>query len=420
MTPLAPWSVPAAPALAAHAREHLAQAREAAMNGAEWPPLPADAPPDAVLAVVGAGTMGSGIAQCALAAGLTVYLLDAEAAAARRGAERITASLASAVQRGKLTPAEQAARLARLHRGEHGAALAQADVVIEAIVECTSAKQALLAQLHAACQPHTLLLSNTSTLDIDALSQDCGRPDRVAGMHFLTPAHVTPLVEVVRGCATSDASLARARALAQRLGKLPVLAGNAWGFIGNRLFEGYLREVDALQLEGVPAARIDAALEAFGFALGPCRTLDMAGTDLVSQVLAARALRFDQPPAYRRITRRLAELGRFGHKSGRGHYLYEGRQATPDPDLARVCADEARALGIEQRPDVSDAAIVRRCVTPLIEEGQKVLAEGMACRASDIDLVWVLGYGFPAVRGGPLNMRPPAPPTACLAGRAID
>jgi len=183
-----------------------------------------------------------------------------------------------------------------------------------------------------------------------------------------------------------------------------VLAGNAWGFIGNRLFEGYLREVDALQLEGVEAARIDAALEAFGFALGPCRTLDMAGIDLVGQVLAARAQRFDQPPAYRRITRRLAELGRLGHKSERGHYIYRGRQATPDPDLARVCAEEARALGIEQRPAVSDEMIVRRCVTPLMEEGRRVLVEGMACRASDIDLVWVLGYGFPADRGGPMMM----------------
>lgn len=403
-----PWSVPADPALAARARDHLAQARDATLHGAEWPPLPADTPTDAVLAVVGAGTMGSGIAQCALAAGLTVHLLDADEAAARRGAERIAASLASAVERGRLSPEERVQRLARLHNGvgtqAGSAALAQADVVVEAIVENTAAKQALLAQLHTACPPHTLLLSNTSTLDIDALAQACGRPDLVAGMHFLTPAQVTPLVEVVRGRATSDASLARARALAQRLGKLPVLAGNAWGFIGNRLFEGYLREVDALQLEGVSAARIDAALEAFGFALGPCRTLDMAGTDLVSQVLAARALRFDQPPAYRRVTRRLAELGRFGHKSGRGHYLYEGRQARPDPDLAQICAGEARALGIKQRPGVSDETIVRRCVTPLIEEGWRVLAEGMACRASDIDLVWVLGYGFPADRGGPMWM----------------
>lgn len=403
------WSTPVPPALQQQAREHLARARLAAEHGAEWPPLPVGTPIDQVLAVVGAGTMGCGIAQCALAAGLHVQLLDTTEAAARRGAERIAASLASAVARARLGSDEQAQRLGRLHASADDRALAQADVVIEAVFEDTATKQALLARLHAACPPHTLLLSNTSTLDIDELASGCGRPDRVAGMHFLTPAHVTPLVEVVHGRATSDASLARARALAQRLGKLPVLAGNAWGFIGNRLFEGYLREVDALQLEGVSAARIDAALEAFGFALGPCRTLDMAGTDLVSQVLATRARRFEQPPAYRRITRRLAELGRFGHKSGRGHYLYEGRSAQPDPDLARVCAEEALALGIAPRPGISDDAIVRRCVTPLIEEGRRVLAEGMACRAGDIDLVWVLGYGFPAQRGGPMAMASQGP-----------
>lgn len=398
------WHIPVDPALRSRARAHLAQAREATLNGAEWPTPDAALPPDAVLAVVGAGTMGCGIAQCALAAGLRVCLVDTTEVTARRGAERIATSLAGAVARGKLTAHEQVTRLARLRTGSDDALLAQADVVIEAICEETAAKQTLLKRLHTACPPHTLLLSNTSTLDIDELARDCGRPERVAGMHFLTPAHITPLVEVVRGQATSRESLARARTLAVRLGKLPVLAGNAWGFIGNRLFEGYLREVDALQLEGVEAARIDAALEAFGFALGPCRTLDMAGIDLVGQVLAARAQRFDQPPAYRRITRRLAELGRLGHKSGRGHYIYRGRQATPDPDLVRVCAEEARALGIEQRPAVSDEMIVRRCVTPLMEEGRRVLVEGMACRASDIDLVWVLGYGFPADRGGPMMM----------------
>jgi 3-hydroxyacyl-CoA dehydrogenase len=398
------WQKPVDPDLQTRAQEHLARAREAALNGAEWPSPDTTRPPDAVFAVVGAGTMGCGIAQCALAAGLRVYLLDTSAAAAQRGAERIASSLERAVARGRLTPQARTEQLARLHASANGAGLAGADIVIEAIFEDTAAKQALLARLHAACPPHTLLLSNTSTLDIDELARGCGRPDRVAGMHFLTPAHVTPLVEVVRGRATSDASLARARALALRLGKLPVLAGNAWGFIGNRMFEGYLHEVDALQLQGVPAHRIDSALENFGFALGPCRTLDMAGIDLVSQVLSMRERRFDQPPAYRRITRRLAELGRLGHKSGRGHYLYENRQVRVDPDLARVCAEEAAHLGIAPLGVIDDEAIVKRCLEPLVKEGHRLLAEGMACRSSDIDLVWVLGYGFPADRGGPMAL----------------
>ncbi len=396
-------NTPIASGPATRAAAYLAEARRAAETGPEWPAATGLAA-DHALGVVGAGTMGSGIALCALAAGLTVTLLDANEAALQRGVQRIRDSLYGAVTRGRLPAAECQQRLARLHPATDWAALSDSDAVIEAVYENTAIKQAVMARLDAACAPHTLFISNTSTLDIDELAQGNGRPGQLLGMHFLTPAHVTPLVEVVRGRATSGASLARARALAVRLGKLPVLAGNAWWFIGNRMFEGYLREVDALQLQGVPAQRIDRALEAFGFALGPCRTLDMAGTDLVSQVLAMRGQRFEQPAHYRRVTRRLAELGRFGHKSGRGHYRYQGREALPDPDLARVCAEEARALGIAQQPDVGDDAIVQRCVRPLVDEGQRLLAEGMACRASDIDLVWVLGYGFPARRGGPMAM----------------
>jgi len=380
---------------------YLAQARQATLHGAEWPVVP-DGPADRVLAVVGAGTMGTGIALCALAAGVPTRLADAQPEALARGLARIRASLDSAVARGRLTSAERDTRLALLHPCETWQELADADAVIEAVYENLAVKQALWAQLDAVCEPQTLFISNTSTLDIDAMAHASGRPDRVLGMHFLTPAHITPLVEVVRGETASATSVARARAWATRLGKLPVLCGNAWGFIGNRMFEGYLREVDALQLKGVPAERIDRVLETFGFALGPCRTLDMAGTDLVSQVLAERAKRFDQPPAYRRITRRLAELGRFGQKNGRGHYLYDGRLAVPDPDLTRVCAEEAAHLGLAQQPDVSDQHIVARCMQPLVDEGQRLLVEGVARRASDIDLVWVLGYGFPASKGGPL------------------
>lgn len=403
------WRLPVSPAQREAAAAYLAQARQQALAGTEWPAAP-PAHEDRSVAVLGAGTMGCGIALAALAAGYPTRLLDVNADALQRGVERIRASLEGAVQRGKLAPDERDARLARLQPGTDWAALADVDVVIEAVYENLAVKQEVMARLHQACPPHTLFISNTSTLDIDAMAAASGRPGQVLGMHFLTPAHITPLVEVVPGAATTPSSLGRARAVALQLGKLPVRAGNTWGFIGNRMFEGYLREVDALQLEGVPAARIDQALEHFGFALGPCRTLDMAGTDLVSQVLAERARQFDQPPAYRSITRRLAELGRFGHKSGRGHYLYEGKAHQPDPDLARVCAEEARQLGIAPQPEVSDAAIVARCVQPLIDEGRRLLGEGMACRASDIDLVWVLGYGFPAARGGPMAMAGAAGP----------
>jgi 3-hydroxyacyl-CoA dehydrogenase len=386
------------------AERHLAQARLSAAQGQEWPRLPLPLELRRV-GVVGAGTMGTDIARCAIGAGLEVVLLDAQPDALDRARQRIARSLDNAAQRGAFTPAEAGSLLSALRPTGEWRELAEVDLVIEAVYEDTSVKCEVMTRLDALCAPRTVFVSNTSTLDVDTLAAATRRPQQVLGMHFLTPAHVTPLVEVVRGQLTSAAALVQARALAQRLGKLPVLTTNAWGFIGNRMFEAYLREVDALQLQGVPAARIDAALQAFGFALGPCRTLDMAGTDLVSQVLAERGKRFQQPPAYRRITRRLAEMGRFGHKTGRGHYLYDAGRAQPDPDLERVCREEAQSLGIGWSPAMSDEDIVRRCVTPLIEEGQAVLRERIACRASDIDLVWVLGYGFPAQRGGPMWMR---------------
>ncbi len=385
------------------ARKYLNQARIDASSGPEWPAV-SELPVVSHLAIVGAGTMGLGICLCALAAGLVVRWLDKSPEALSQGMQRLRLSLDQSVASGRIDETTRDERLARLLPTCDFADLADVDAAIEAVFEDVGIKRDVMAKLHASCRPHVLLVSNTSTLDIDALASGCDRPGQVVGMHFLTPAHITPLVEVVRGACTTDTSIAGARALALKLGKLPVLAGNAWGFIGNRMFEGYLREVDALQLEGIAAHRIDQALVKFGFALGPCRTLDIAGTDLVSQVLAGRSTHFNDPPGYRRITRRLAELGRYGYKSGRGHYLYEGRLAIPDPDLAHVCAQEAASLGITPAPDVSDEDIVARCVMPLIEEGRVLLEQGMACRPGDIDLVWVLGYGFPADRGGPMYM----------------
>ena len=281
-------------------------------------------------------------------------------AALQRGVQRIRDSLYGAVTRGRLPAAECQQRLARLHPATDWAALSDSDAVIEAVYENTAIKQAVMARLHAACAPHTLFISNTSTLDIDELAQGNGRPGQLLGMHFLTPAHVTPLVEVVRGRATSGASLARARALAVRLGKLPVLAGNAWGFIGNRMFEGYLREVDALQLQGVPAQRIDRALEAFGFALGPCRTLDMAGTDLVSQVLAMRGQRADLVGHHGRelcrgqLHRPAAEALQIGERGMRPHLhpmllcqLHGAAQSTPECRVRFVATYPACRLQCE-------------------------------------------------------------------------
>lgn len=392
-------ATPAAP------RAYLDAAKAGAGLGPEWPPVSDLAEPQAA-AVVGAGTMGTGIAQTLAGAGLATQIIDADAARLRRSIERIRASLVGAVGRGQIDSAEAERRLARLRPGTSWDALHDADLVIEAVYENLAVKQQVLARLGAICPPRTWFASNTSTLDIDALATASGRPAQVVGMHFLTPAHVVPLVEVVRGAATDARTLAAAAALARHIGKLPVQTGNAWGFIGNRLFEGYLREADALVLAGIAPERLDAALEAFGMAMGPCRTVDMAGLDIASQVITERGARLPGgwPAAHRIVTRLLAAMGRLGTKTGRGYYLYDGRLPRPDPDLARVAAGAARELGVPALDAISDGEIVRRCIAPLVSEGRCVLAEGIARRASDIDLVWVVGYGFPAERGGPMYL----------------
>ena len=383
----------------------LAQARADCLSGPEWPAL--DTPPARTAAVIGGGTMGADITQALLAAGMRTRLVEVDEHALARGVERVRDSLARAQALGRLSADEVRQRLDRLMPTCDWAALADVDLAIEAVPERLALKQSVLRLLEQVCAPHAWFASNTSTLSISTLAAACARPGRVIGTHFLTPAHVTPLLEVVRGGATDDATIAAARALAQWLGKLPVLVGDAWGFIGNRMFEGYLAQVDWLQLGGIPAHRIDAAMERFGFALGPCRTIDMAGTDVIEAVLSerAQALPGGWPPGYRAVSRRLAALGRFGRKSGRGHYLYErGAPARPDPELATLCAELARALDIAPLPSLNNAAIAARCVQPLIDEGHRLLADGVARRAGDIDLVWVHGYGFPAARGGPMHM----------------
>ena len=383
----------------------LRRARADCEAGPEWPPAPVR--PVQTAAVVGAGTMGADIAQTLLAAGIRTRLLDADAQALARGAGHIRASLQRAVARGRIDPADATQRLALLDPTLDWRDLADVDAAIEAVPERLGLKQEVMRQLARHCPPRAWFASNTSTLSISAIAGDAATAGRLAGMHFLTPAHVTPLLEVVRGDRTLDATVAAARALARRIGKLPVQARDAWGFIGNRMFEGYLAEVDALQLGGVPAERIDAALQGFGFALGPCRTIDMAGTDVIEAVLAERAaaLPAGWPPRYRAVSRRLAALGRFGRKSGRGHYLHGADGSVrPDPELPALCAALAAGHGIAPLPPLTDAQIAARCMQPLIDEGRALLAEGVARRAGDIDLVWVMGYGFPAGRGGPMYL----------------
>jgi 3-hydroxyacyl-CoA dehydrogenase len=348
--------------------------------------------------------MGAGIAQALVRAGVQTQLIDRDEQALQRAVHRVTQSFASTVARARMTQAQADAALSKLSTSVYIDSLHDVDFAIEAVYENLELKKEVLRQLGHICQPRTWLASNTSTLDVDVLGQASARPAQFVGMHFLTPAHVIPLLEVVRSELTDDTTLASAQQLTLRLGKMPVQTRNAWGFIGNRLFEVYLREVDALVVGGLSPQQVDAALERFGMVMGPCRMVDMAGLDIAAQVIEQRSAQIvgGYPKAHRALTRALAQAARLGVKTGRGHYAYEGHQPLPDKDISAWCERLRHELDLPLTSHLSDEDIVRRCIEPMVLEGQKLLEEGVAYRASDIDLVWVDGYGFPASKGGPM------------------
>lgn len=356
--------------------------------------------------VVGAGTMGSGIATSFVNAGIPVTLLDVASAALERGVGAVRKNLEAAAAKGRISAEQAQQRASLLHGTLDDEDLRDCDLVIEAAFEDLAIKKSLCERLGTLCKPGAIIASNTSTLDIDVLGRACGRPADFLGMHFFSPAHVMKLLEVVRGAQTSPRVLATVMALARRIGKAPVVSGVCWGFIGNRMLEGYLRETEFLLLEGATPAQIDRAIEATGMAMGPCRMIDMAGVDVAAKVVLERrkAGGLGEDPRYRIVVQRLHELGRHGQKTSAGYYRYEGRRAVEDPSVEQICRQLAQEYGIEQRRDIADEEIVERCCYPLINEGARLLEEGMAYRPGDIDVVWVLGYGFPAWRGGPMHM----------------
>ncbi len=359
--------------------------------------------------VVGAGTMGGGIAMTLANAGLPTLVVEASAEALERGLARIRANYEASAARGKLSAEQVQTRLALITGTLDDAPLARCDLVIEAVFEDMALKQAVAARLGRACRPGAIIATNTSTLDVDAIAEATGRPQDVLGMHFFSPAHVMRLLEVVRGARTAPDALATVMRLAPRLGKVAVVSGVCYGFIGNRMAEAYLREAEFLLLEGASPAQIDAAVEnpaRWGMAMGPCRMLDMAGVDVAANTLIERE-KAEGPmpdPAYRPIVRRLFALGRLGQKSGAGYYRYEGRTPVPDPELPRLAEALAAELGIARRTNIGDEEIVERLLLPMVAEGARLLEEGMAYRAGDIDIVWTAGYGFPDHRGGPMFM----------------
>jgi 3-hydroxyacyl-CoA dehydrogenase len=353
-------------------------------------------------AVIGAGTMGRGIAMAFANAGMAVKILDTSEAALRDGFAAVSAQYALAVKKGKLSAQERVARTARISGTLSAHDIASADIVIEAVFEDLDVKRKVFAELDRFAKPGAILATNTSTLNVDTIAGFTGRPADVLGTHFFSPANVMRLMEVVRGKATSKEVLASCLRLAKQLNKIAVVAGVCDGFIGNRMLRAYLRQAELLLLEGALPNEVDGALERFGMAMGPLRVSDLAGTDVSGLIRKRQYLEHPQMP-HSMIADRLVELKRFGQKSGKGYYLYPAgsREALADPDVERMILNIAKNAGLTRRT-ISDAEIVERCIFALINEGAKILEEGIALRASDIDVVYLTGYGFPATRGGPM------------------
>jgi len=350
-------------------------------------------------AVIGAGTMGGGIAMTFANAGIPVQLLEVSAEALERGLALIRRNYAASVSRGSLTP-ERAERALALIQGvtDYGA-LGSADIVIEAVFEDMAVKQEVFARLDRVAAPHAILATNTSTLDIDAIAAATTRPQQVVGTHFFSPANVMKLLENVRGKASSPETLATVMALGKTLGKVAVLAGNCDGFIGNRMLMYYGSESEFLLEEGATPEQIDRVMEGFGFAMGPLAVRDLAGNDVGFLIRKGRKLPADE--RFSPILERLVAAGRLGQKAGKGFYRYEGRTRHSDPEVLALIEGVSRDLGIRRR-QIADEEILERLLHPLVNEGAKIVAEGIALRSGDIDVVYVNGYGFPAWRGGPM------------------
>ncbi|MFD0669661.1 3-hydroxyacyl-CoA dehydrogenase NAD-binding domain-containing protein [Ramlibacter sp. MAHUQ-53] len=355
------------------------------------------------VAVVGAGTMGSGIAIAALEAGLRVVLLDQDAAAATRGRDRVETHYAERVAAGKLAAAAAEERRARLVASADWAALSAADLVVEAVYEDLAVKQAVFRTIDAHARPGAVLATNTSYLDVDAIAAATSRPQDVLGLHFFSPANVMKLLEVVRARATAPDVLATGLALGKRLGKTSVVCGNAFGFIGNRLYNAWRRQCEFMLEEGAWPEEVDQALEAFGFAMGPFAVADLSGLDIAWRMRQAQAATRDARERYVDILDKLCEAGRLGRKAGAGYYRYvDGkRERASDEQVRAVIADASARRGLTRQP-IAPAAIQRRVMLAMVNEAAQVLAEGVAARASDIDVVLALGYGFPRWEGGPV------------------
>jgi 3-hydroxyacyl-CoA dehydrogenase len=352
--------------------------------------------PLARIGVIGAGTMGRGIAMACADAGLEVMLREVNAGALEAGMAAIAAQYQAQAAKGRLSGAEAAARVGRIQGTLAVGDLSGCDLVIEAAFEDMAVKRTLFAELDAALGPDMVLATNTSYLDVNEIAAGVRRPERVLGLHFFSPANIMKLLEIVRAGRTDAATLATGMALSKRLRKVSVVVGVCRGFVGNRMLQARNGQLSTLLLEGARPEGVDAAFREFGWPMGPFEMQDMAGLDISWRMRKGLGLRDDLPDA-------LCEAGRLGQKVGLGWYRYEAgaRRPVPDPEVDAVIARIAAERGITPRV-IGAAEILARTHGPMVAEGRKLLAEGIAARSSDIDVVWVNGYGFPRHLGGPM------------------
>ncbi len=367
-------------------------------EAAKLPDMPADTKekPIARAVVIGAGTMGGGIAMCFANAGIPVRVIETEQAALTRGLDRVAENYRIAISRGSLSQAEMDKRMAQISGTIDFGAVAEGDLVIEAVFEEMDLKRRVFAEIDRLAKQGALLASNTSTLDINEIAAATKRPEDVLGMHFFSPANVMRLLEIVRARKTSYAALATALGIGRRIGKVTSVVGVCDGFVGNRMLARRTTQAEMLLLEGALPWDVDAAVLAFGFPMGPFAMGDLAGLDVGWRIRKARGVTAE-------ISDTLCEAGRFGQKTGAGYYRYEkgSRTPMPDPEVEKIILAASEKRGITRRP-IGAAEITERMIYPMINEGARILEERMAMRASDIDIIWIYGYGWPVWRGGPM------------------
>jgi 3-hydroxyacyl-CoA dehydrogenase len=366
-------------------------------DASKVPGMPEDVRPAGIgrAVVIGGGTMGGGIAMCFANAGMDVTIVETNEAFLARGLERVRNTYAVSAKRGALPQAAMDQCVSRIHGTTDWDAVRGADLVIEAVFEEMALKKSIFVRLDELAKPGALLASNTSTLDIDAIAGATSRPQDVIGLHFFSPANVMKLLEIVRGKETSYQTIATSLSVAKLLSKIPVVVGNCDGFVGNRMVARRSTECERLLLEGASPQAVDDVVLKFGFPMGAYAMGDLAGLDVAYRI--RRGIGMTAP-----VSDALAEAGHYGQKTGRGYFIYENgsREPLPDPSVEALARAKAGELGIVQR-DISDQEILERMTYPMINEAARILQEGIAARSSDIDVVWVFGYGWPIWRGGP-------------------